>query len=452
MRVPSWLIIIVAAVLVAHLVRAGVRSAKEIAEINDFEVFYRIGQAAAERDMHIYDIMSPVKKRGPFQYPPAGAVFFVPLAWFSQTTAGVIVSIIKVLCLAMLLWGAVKFSGCPPSKWADTIVLMAITALLVYRPTDSDVGNGQVNIILAAAACGGVWLLMISRRWWWIGGTLLAWAIALKMTPALFLAVPLLNRRWKQLAVTIAFTLLLYLALPAWWFGSSELPRLLQRHRDVTVSFTLDWPALKWQASYNELIEFTQAQRFAEVRRGQGIDPDAMLAAGLPHEQAYPRGVSIESASRIWFIIGACIGVTYLLGRWWLFRNRQLDWTWDLAMLCALTIMLSPRVQKAHMVILFAPVAWIACRIWAQSATLGWIEFRRRHPWLLISGASLACTLIAADSVPIPLPIPRVRDPYHTLQFVSLLIMIGMLATMAGQSCASLNSTSEVKPPDQGLT
>lgn len=452
MRIPLVLIIIVAAVLVAHLVRAGVRSAMEIAEINDFEVFYRIGQAAAEHDVYIYDIMSPVKKRGPFQYPPAGAVFFVPLTWASQTTAGVIVSIIKVLCLALLLWGAVKFSGCPPRDWVSTIILMAVTALLVYRPTDSDVGNGQVNIILAAAACGGVWLLMTSRRWWWIGGTLLAWAIALKMTPALFLAVPLLNRKWKQLAVTIVFTLLLYLALPAWWFGAAELPRLLQQHRDVTVNFTMDWPALKWQASYNELIEFTQAQRFAEVRRGQGIDRDAMLAAGLPHEQAYPRGVSIESASRIWFIIGACIGITYLIGRWQLFRHGKSDWTWDLAMLCALTIMLSPRVQKAHMVILIVPVAWIAARFWAMSATHGLREFRRRHPWRLISGAVLAFTLIAADSVPIPLPIPGVRDAYHPLQFVSLLIMIGLLITISQQECGQESAIQSVTPPHPSPT
>jgi hypothetical protein len=374
------------------------------------------------------------------------------VSWFSQTTACAIVSIIRVFCLVFLLWGALRYSGCQPSNWPDTIVLMAITALIVYRPTDSDVGNGQVNVLLAAGACGGVWLLMLARRWWWLGGILLAWAIALKMTPALLLAIPLLNRKWKQLIVTVFFTLLLYVALPAWWFGPSELPRLMHEHREVTANFTLDWPALKWQTGFNEVIEFSQSQQHAETRRAQGIDPDAMLAAGLPHEQAYPRGVSMENASRTWFIIGACIGMAFLIGRWLLFARTSADWTWDLAMLGALTILLSPRTQKAHLVILIVSVAWIAARIWAMSAARGWHEVRRQHPWLLISGALLAFTLIAADSVPIPLPVPGVRDPYHPLQFLGLLIMIGMLIAMARQSCADGEPTPPVTPHDQTLT
>jgi hypothetical protein len=99
----------------------------------------------------------------------------------------------------------------------------------------------------------------------------------------------------------------------------------MHEHREVTANFTFDWPALKWQTGFNELIEFSQAQQHAETRRAQGIDPDAMLAAGLPHEQAYPRGVSMENASRTWFIIGACIGMAFLIGRWLLFARTSAD-------------------------------------------------------------------------------------------------------------------------------
>jgi hypothetical protein len=87
-----------------------------------------------------------------------------------------------------------------------------------------------------------------------------------------------------------------------------------------------------------------------------------------------------------------------------------------------------------------------------MSTARGWHEVRRQHPWILISGALLAFTLIAADSVPVPLPVPGVRDPYHPLQFLGLLIMIGMLIAMARQSCADGEPTPPVTPHDQTLT
>src|SRR5688572_6299466 len=97
-----------------YMVRVGIRSATEIVEANDFEVFYYVGEAAAARDAGIYEIISPVKKLGPFLYPPSAAVLFAPLSWLSHDGSGVIFSIAKSICLAVLLWGAVWFSGWRP--------------------------------------------------------------------------------------------------------------------------------------------------------------------------------------------------------------------------------------------------------------------------------------------------------------------------------------------------
>src|SRR5262245_4741386 len=125
------------ALFAVYLVRMGVRSAVEITGVNDFEVFHNIGAAAARHDPTIYELVSPVKKRAPFLYPPSAAVLFVPLSWLSHDVSGIVFSVLKIACLLLLYWGAVRFSGLPPPDAPGTLIVLMITAFSVFRPVDS---------------------------------------------------------------------------------------------------------------------------------------------------------------------------------------------------------------------------------------------------------------------------------------------------------------------------
>src|SRR5262245_10441923 len=203
LRLPA---IILVTIFGLYVLRDTIRSVKEIVKVNDFEVFHHIGEVAATHQPVIYDVASPVKQRGPFLYPPSAAVLFVPLSWLSHNAAGAVFGLLKIACLLLLYWGSVYWSGARPRDWLATVTVMIIPIVVAHRAVDSDVGNGQVNIVVAAAAVGGVWLMMLNRQWWLrgSGGMLLAWAVAIKLTPALLLAVPLMNRRWKEFGFSAA--------------------------------------------------------------------------------------------------------------------------------------------------------------------------------------------------------------------------------------------------------
>ncbi|MHC4416071.1 MAG: hypothetical protein ACYS0G_12390 [Planctomycetota bacterium] len=109
----------------AYLLYMGVRSAIETIDVNDYEVFHNAGGLAAKRDPRLYDAVSPVKQRG-FLYPPSAAILLVPLTWLSHDALGVVCSVLKVGCLALLLWGAARFSG----SWMSEDLPIPVPGLL----------------------------------------------------------------------------------------------------------------------------------------------------------------------------------------------------------------------------------------------------------------------------------------------------------------------------------
>ena len=121
-----------------------------------------------------------------------------------------------------------------------------------------------------------------------MGALLLAWAIAIKITPVLLLAVPLLHRRWKALGACAAATIVLMMVLPAAWFGMDGYQRMTQQYRDIAARFTMDWPAPDEQTTLMEMAQFARLQtRAAEIAVGganqQGY---AAVAGGAPNAPA----------------------------------------------------------------------------------------------------------------------------------------------------------------------
>lgn len=190
----------------------------------DVAVYVRGGQAVLDGG-DLYAVTSGVL---PFTYPPIAAVLFVPLALVGTGAAGVVVSVLSLVALVVLVAVTVVRCDCPRS-----LLLGAGTVLLVAALTTEAVQRtlilGQVNLVLAALVV--VDLLVLPRRW---RGVLLGLAIAVKLTPAVFLGYLLLRREWAamaRVAATVAGTVVVgSVVAPAasatfWSGGASDLGR-----------------------------------------------------------------------------------------------------------------------------------------------------------------------------------------------------------------------------------
>ncbi len=161
----------------------------------------------------------------PFTYPPLAAMLFTPLALLPYTLGLVIWTVGSV---ALLWWciGIVLRHAAPALIDADRRIIATwiLPAALLTEPVRETLAFGQINIVLMALVLADT----LTRRTWLPRGVLIGFAAAIKLTPAVFILVFLVRRRWRDAAVTfasgVAFTLLA--AAISWenswtyWFGT----------------------------------------------------------------------------------------------------------------------------------------------------------------------------------------------------------------------------------------
>lgn len=147
----------------------------------------------------------------PFTYPPLSAIVFSPFAWMSFDAASVAITcttlallvVATVLVLTRLeVWG-------PSSTWTGVtsepawlrrtwLALVIVAVAMIYlEPIRANFDFGQINVVLMTLVIADC----IPRRTPWPRGILVGLAIALKLTPAVFLLYFLL-RRDTRAAVT----------------------------------------------------------------------------------------------------------------------------------------------------------------------------------------------------------------------------------------------------------
>ncbi|ORW68708.1 alpha-(1-2)-phosphatidylinositol mannosyltransferase [Mycolicibacter senuensis] len=153
----------------------------------------------------------------PFTYPPIAAVFFAPLTWVSLgsgTAALTIVStLLLVVSITIVLTGlgvGVGHSG-GPQWWRRAVLAAAIVAAAIWlnaEPIWSNFDFGQVNAVLMTLVIADC----VPRRTYWPRGALLGLAVALKLTPAVFLLYFLLRRDGRAAVTTVASFLVATLA------------------------------------------------------------------------------------------------------------------------------------------------------------------------------------------------------------------------------------------------
>lgn len=173
----------------------------------DLEVYRRGGQGVLSGFDQIY--VSPPRTL-PFTYPPLSALLFVPLTAVPPLVATVVVTALSFASLYFLVVVARRHvlasHDMPRLQRVPTAAL--VLAAAAAEPVAATVGFGQVNLVLAALIVAD--LLIVRGRW---SGILLGLAIGIKVTPAVFLLLPLLRGDWATVRRSVV-TVVLGVVLP----------------------------------------------------------------------------------------------------------------------------------------------------------------------------------------------------------------------------------------------
>jgi alpha-1,2-mannosyltransferase len=149
----------------------------------------------------------------PFTYPPLSAVLFAPFAWLPLPVASALMTAITLTLLVVAtvivltrldVWAGDSDITSESAWLRRTWVALAVVALAVshLEPLRANFDFGQVNVVLMTLVIADC----VPRRTPWPRGLLLGLAIALKLTPAVFLVYFVLRRDWRA-ALTSLLTL-----------------------------------------------------------------------------------------------------------------------------------------------------------------------------------------------------------------------------------------------------
>lgn len=144
----------------------------------------------------------------PFTYPPIAAVLFAPLTWVSlgigTAALTVISTLLLVVSLTIVLAGLeVGYGSGGTAWWRRGVLATAIVAAAIWldaEPIWANFDFGQVNAVLMTLVIADC----VPRRTPWPRGALLGVAVALKLTPAVFLLYFLLRRDRRAAVTTVA--------------------------------------------------------------------------------------------------------------------------------------------------------------------------------------------------------------------------------------------------------
>lgn len=149
-----------------------------------------------------------------FTYPPIAAVLFVVFALMPLPVASMLLTLTSTAALGVVLYLVLCTCGVS-RRFAFWATVWGLAAALFLGPVSATLVFGQINILLMTLVVVDV---IFGRGRWW-GGSLVGLAIAIKLTPLVFLVFFALRRDWRAMAMSLlsaaAATLLGHLAMPA---------------------------------------------------------------------------------------------------------------------------------------------------------------------------------------------------------------------------------------------
>ncbi|MEW1645177.1 glycosyltransferase 87 family protein [Streptomyces sp. NPDC091219] len=209
----------------------------------DLRVYYGTVHTWLHHGGRIYDYHVPGTAYG-FTYPPFAAVSMAPMGYLGLGAAIVAALLLNLVGLVVVLrilagpgWRRYGWFG-----WA-----LVACGLALFEPLRDTFSFGQVNLLLLALVLGDCWLLSTGRGRW--AGAGIGLAAAIKLTPALFIGLLLLARRWKAAAVATAVAL-----------GATGLAALV-----VPEASTFYWTRALWDTTRVGRLDYVSNQSLQGV-------------------------------------------------------------------------------------------------------------------------------------------------------------------------------------------
>jgi len=283
--------------------------------------------------------------RNGLQYPymPMAAMFFAPLAMVPASVAFVVRYAIAIASLVTTLILIRRMAA--PEFAEHGFAASALTIVFAGHYIIRDLDDAGLHLLILALIVFGIYAAWRNRTV--VSGFAFALALAIKVTPGLFIPFMMWKRKWKLACICIAATIF-WAALPMLWLGPS-----------LWMHFQLQW---------------------TRVALGQVFGGVAAVAAGTEQEYQnqslraavifYLTGGSIryaasalQEANRYRYAepIATLISLALLLYCGWRGRApyRGLDdrqWLIDSSAVLVLILLLSPVTWTQHMVFLIPAI------------------------------------------------------------------------------------------------
>ncbi|HEY5150369.1 MAG TPA: glycosyltransferase 87 family protein [Mycobacterium sp.] len=183
----------------------------------------------------------------PFTYPPLAAILFSPFAWLSLNAASVAITVITLVLLLVSTWIVLTRLD----VWQDSALTrepawlrrcwlaagIVAAAVIYLEPIAANFAFGQINVVLMTLVIADC----VPRRTPWPRGVLLGVAIALKLTPAVFLLYFVLRRDVRATVTAFGtFVAASLLGFVLAWRDSVEYWTTTVRHTDRIGSAALN--------------------------------------------------------------------------------------------------------------------------------------------------------------------------------------------------------------------
>jgi alpha-1,2-mannosyltransferase len=281
-----------------------------------------------------------------FNYMPITAMFRAPLALVPPRVAMAGRYLVALVCLGLTLrflhemvFAARHMEG------RKSFLIALLTLLFAGHYLLRDLDDGGPHLILLAILVGGIYCVWQGRQK--IGAMWLGLAIAVKMTPGLFLPF-LLWKRQGRLAAYTSLATLGWTVLPAAWMGPASWWHHQQEWNQVAFSVFRDQPDSG--RDDNELRVQNQSLKPAVMRFLAAHPPGHPLR--LDHAGYYDfLNLKQATASRVANLALLALGCAFC----WKTRKtycprHQADWLAECATLLLLMLLLSPLTWLQHVV------------------------------------------------------------------------------------------------------
>ncbi|MDA3644628.1 glycosyltransferase 87 family protein [Saccharopolyspora indica] len=198
---------LLAVIAVAELIAVMVVSTVNTHDHIDGEV-YRLGAKALLGGRDLYNDL-PATESGlelPFIYPPFAAIVFAPLGLIPKAASTAVIMLVSHLALLTTLYAVLR--AAPFLREHRDRVLLVTAAVLplatISEPVLETITYAQINIVLMAlVAVDCLWRVDGAKKLPYPRGLLIGLAAGIKLTPLVFLLLPLLRRDVRTIAVAL---------------------------------------------------------------------------------------------------------------------------------------------------------------------------------------------------------------------------------------------------------